>query len=374
MSNADTGTSTQLDDMPTEVGREDFLVDDPTQIPLPDSLLRDTDFLKEDEKEMALPVNNEEIPDPADDTEEEDLVEAVDEETDEVDEVKEPEEDEEIDDAEASTDSTEYSEDEIDWDAKMPDANGNMRTLREFQVGFSTAQHQSAQGRELNEARKAFEAEAAEKVQQINQMSQAAVSVLYTEEQKLAADYHSMDEKIKSARKNEDGFEDISELKDEKEELQNTYWQARRRREGLEQAVGQHQQNVFQERWERDIKVFQETVTNHIPDFSEKVADDIRKFAIAEGLPEDLINSVTDVSLVKFVDDYRRLKEGTDKGAKKRKKVIIKRAPLKKAKGPDEQKKTAENLVKARAFRADATDADHLAYAKQFASKSLQNL
>ena len=72
---------------------------------------------------------------------------------------------------------------------------------------------------------------------------------------------------------------------------------------------------------ERAAGVFPYEIPNMIPDFDEKVAQDIRSFAIEEGINPDVLDQITDPVIVKFVDDYRRLKQGVKKGAAKRKAV-----------------------------------------------------
>ena len=84
--------------------------------------------------------------------------------------------------------------------------------------------------------------------------------------------------------------------------------------------------------------------------------------------------SVVDPTIVKFIDDYRRLKQGVSKGAAKRKATPAKKVPAKKAKPAATKKKEKNDMVKARAFREDASKSDIDAFAKQLASRTLGNL
>ena len=98
----------------------------------------------------------------------------------------------------------------------------------------------------------------------------------------------------------------------------------------------------------------------------------IRDFAIENGISEGLLDSVVDPHVVKFIDDFRRLKQGVKKGVAKRKAVPAKKAlPTKKA--PPAKKKVAdkEKMVKARAFREDASPEDQMDFLRQHASKTL---
>ena len=120
------------------------------------------------------------------------------------------------------------------------------------------------------------------------------------------------------------------------------------------------------------LEHFQEVIPSMIPDFDEKVAVEIRDFAINEGIDEGLLNAIVDPAIVKFIDDYRRLKQGVSKGAAKRKAAPAKKAiPTKKAKSPTKKKQDAEAMRKARAFKEDASQEDQMAFLRDFANKSL---
>ena len=55
-------------------------------------------------------------------------------------------------------------------------------------------------------------------------------------------------------------------------------------------------------------------------------------FALKKGIAENLLDSVVDPNIVKFIDDYRRMEAGLSKGAAKRKAAPQKKAiPAKKA-------------------------------------------
>ena len=56
------------------------------------------------------------------------------------------------------------------------------------------------------------------------------------------------------------------------------------------------------------------------------------EFAIEEGIDPEILDTVVDPVLIKFVDDYRRLKQGVTQGTAKRKNVKVRKAPVKKAK------------------------------------------
>ena len=74
-----------------------------------------------------------------------------------------------------------------------------------------------------------------------------------------------------------------------------------------------------------------------------------------------------DPNVVKFVDEFRRLKQGIKSGAKKRAKIPAKKMPAKKAKTPTKQKQDQAAMTKARAFKNDASKEDQIAFLKRFA-------
>ena len=108
-----------------------------------------------------------------------------------------------------------------------------------------------------------------------------------------------------------------------------------------------------------------------IPDFNENTAKAIREFAIAEGIKPEVLDSITDPVIVKFVDDYRRLKQGISKGSAKRKASIIKKAPVRKAKTRSQKEIDQETRIRQRAFAEDASNEDQMAFLRGLAEKSL---
>jgi len=343
----------------------------PTEQELLDAVLRNSEFL-----EGSLP--DEEIPevDPSDSDEEdpEESEEVVNDDEEEVEDTEEVEEENEDGDEESPTqDDSVFALDDLDLDAKVSikiDGEEVAVSFSDLIKGYSTEQSLSAKGRELGEARKQLEAEKEEQLAEITKLGQASAAVLYTEEQQFAKQYHDIEAKIKEARANGDTYE-LSELKDKREQAQSQYWDARKKREGLVKQLESEQEKIQQKQWQEEIEHFSKTINDYVLGFNEQTATEIREFALGEGLPEELLNSITDPAVVKFVNDYRILKTGVSKGEAKRKAAPSKKLPIKKAKS--ENKKSADKaaMVKARAFREDATNDDQMAFLKQLASKSL---
>ena len=330
-----------------------------------------------DEVGIPLPEETEsDVPDPEDSEEEDDqeAEEAVSEEEEEVEEEVEEDEDEDAADEAATQDADVFSADDLDLDAKVTvkvDGEEMDVSFGDLIKGYQTDAHLSKKGRELGEAQKTFDEEREAKMAEVDKLAEASAAMLGQAEQAFAKQYHDVDEKIKKARADGDTYE-LSELKDKREEIQEKYWGARRRREGLMEAVTKQREEVQAQQWNEQLEYFNENINTHIPDFDEKVAMEIRDFAVEEGLSEEVLASIVDPVAVKMLDEYRRLKQGVKKGAAKRKTVPSKKAvPTKKAKPAAKKKQDKEAMVKARAFREDASEADQMDFLRQHASRTL---
>ena len=130
--------------------------------------------------------------------------------------------------------------------------------------GYSTEQSLSKKGRELGDARKDLEKEYQDKLAQLDNMSKASLTVLYSSEKDLAEQYHKLEEKITEARKDNDSY-NLSELKDEREQVQKEYWTARNKREQLRSAVQKQAQEETQKAWNEQIQHFNDTIPTMIP-------------------------------------------------------------------------------------------------------------
>lgn len=356
--------STQMDDSIAEVGQtEDSLLAD---------ILANSEFVS-----GSLP--NEQVPelDPAEaddeDPEESDEAEYEDEEE-EVEESDEEETDGEDADDESATDEPDvYATEDLDLDAKVVikvDGEHAEVSFGDLIKGYSTEQHLSKKGRELGDARKELEKEFEDKMSEVENLSKASAAVLYSNEQTLSKEYHEIEAQIEKARDEGDTFE-VNNLKDKREQVQKKYWQARNEREQIIKTI-QDQEQVQQEKeWQEQLTYFNEKIPELIPDFNEETAGAIRDFALSEGVPEEVLNAIADPIIVKFVDDYRRLKEGVTKGAAKRKTTKAKKAPVRKAKSPTKRKQDAAEATRQRALSEDSSKEDQMAFLRGLAERSL---
>ena len=294
-------------------------------------IIRNSDFVDTlpDEQVPQLDAEDSDEEDPdtldeADNVDDEEEVETDEEETTDADD-------------ESTQEADVYTTDDLDLEAQVLvkiDGEEVAVSFSDLIKGYSTEQHLSNKGRELGDARKEMEAEFNDKASQIQAMSQASAAVLYSAEQSYSKEYHDIEAKIQTARDEGDTYE-VNELKDKREQVQKQYWEARNQREGMVEAVQKQAEEQTAKAWQEQLNHFQETIPTMIPDFNEETALAIREFAEGEGISSELLDTVVDPTIVKFVDDYRRLKQGVTKGQAKRKTTTVKKAPIKKPNTPN---------------------------------------
>ena len=352
----------KTDDVPSSAG--------PNEQELLDAVLSNTEFLRDDD--VPLPEEEVEYEDPEATAEEDpDVADAAvsDEESEE-----DAEEAEDEDGAEAPTqEATVFTVDDLDLDARVSvkiDGEEMEVSFADLLKGYQTDASLSKKGRELGEARKAIDEERVTKLSEITKMSDATNAMLTMDEQKLAKEYHDIEAKIKEARESGDTYE-LGDLKDQREQSQQKYWAARNTRENLLKTVEEQKSKLQEEQFTSKMQHFQEVIPQMIPDFSEKVAVEIREFALENGIADELLNSVIDPNVVKFIDDYRRLKNGITKGAAKRRDIPTKKVPTKKPAASNKKAADKEKMVKARAFKEGSSKDDQMDFLRQYASNSL---
>jgi len=361
--------STQMDDA-AESGQ--------TEQQLLDAVLANSQFTNTEE--VPLPAEETDEVDPAtDDTIEQDQSEDVVSENEEEATEEVIEEDAvEAEEAEAATEeSATYTADDLDLDAKVlvkVDGNELEVSMGDLLKGYQTDAHLSKKGREIGDAQKALDEQQASKLAELDQLGETAAAIVGGAEQAKSKQYHELEAAIVKARKEGDTFE-VNELKDKREQVQKEYWDARNHREKLTKTIEERKAKAQEESWQAQISYFKETIPTIIPDFNEQVAKDIREFALAEGIRTETLNQITDPVIVKFVDDYRRLKNGVNKGVARRKVIPSKKAiPAKKAKPVSKKSEEAAAMRKARAFKSDSSADQQMDYLRDIANKTLSNL
>ena len=317
------------------------------EIDLPDDSDNDED--PEDSVDSEVPEE--------DDTDEDDTLDQEDNASDE---------DDGEDDDESTQDPELNSEEEIDWDYKVPvkiDGEEVHLTLEELRKGYATDQSLSKKGNKISEQRKEFETEQQSKLEELSGMAQLLQEQLQQEESVLAKEYHDYDEKIKEARKEGNTYE-LSELKDQRETAQEAYWTARKKREGVATAVQEKQQAQLKLQQTEMSEKFNTEIATLVPSFKDD-AQDIQQFALDEGIPQELLPMISDANVIKFIDDYRKLKQKVSKGAVKRKATPkAKSAPIKKGPSRNSQKAKASSEVRSKVLTGGGSQEDQMSFLK----------
>ena len=330
-------------------------------------------------EEQSLP--EEQVPeiDP-DESEQEDPKESEESATEEIEEGAETEEveseGEDADEESATQDTTIFTPEELDLEAKVSikiDGQDTEVSFNDLIKGYSTEQSLSKKGRELGDARKSFEEDYNKKLQEVQQMSTASVAVLYKSEQEHAKEFHDLEKQIDEARKDGNTY-DLGDLKDKREQKQKEYWEARRNREALQKSVGEQTQAQMQQTWNEQLQYFDQNISSVVPGFNQEVAKEIREFAIKEGISEEVIDTIADPAIVKFVNDYRILKQGVSKGSAKRKATPTKKIPTRKSRPVQQKKVDAAEALRKRALSKNSTKADQDAFLRSYAERSLSNM
>ena len=346
MSNKNTTASTRSDDAGFYAGQDGQSIDD---IPVPLGPMGAALGLEREEEEESLPNDDESILDPEDSVDDEIPDDNTDEDDTDGDEA-DAEEDEEYEDEDDSTQDDDLpSEDDIDWDYKIPvkvDGEVKHLTLSELRKGFATDQHLSKKGREVSDLEKQLKEEYSEKTNQALELGTVLSTQLQQQEDSLAKNFHDIEAKIAKAREDGDTYE-LNELKDKRETAQKDYWAARNKREGLVGAVQTQQQEMFQ------------------------AQVDVRKFALDEGVPQEFLDIIMDANVVKFVDDYRRLKQKTSSGSAKRKAAPkAKGIPTKRKSTASQRKVRDQSALRDNVLSGQSDEASQLAFLKSLSKFS----
>ena len=330
-------------------------------------------------EEQSLPVEQVPEVDP-EESEQEDPKESDESANEEIEEeVKEEEvesEGEDADDESATQEPDLFTPEDLDLEAKVSikiDGQDTEVSFNDLIKGYSTEQSLSKKGRELGDARKNFEEDYNKKLAEVQEMSTASVAVLYKSEQEHAKEFHDLEKKIDEARKDGNSY-DLTDLKDKREQKQKQYWTARKERESLQKTVTEKSNEQMQKAWNEQLKVFDETIPTLIPGFNEATAKDIRTFALKEGIDEKVLDTIIDPNIVKFVNDYRILKEGINKGSAKRKAAPTKKIPTRKSRPAQQKQIDAEQALRKRALSKDSSKEDQDAFLRGYAERSLSNM
>lgn len=361
MSNENTTASTRSDDAGFTAGQDSQSFDD---IPVPMGPMAEALGLTMPEEE-SLPDDDESDLDPEDSVDDEGPEHDDTDEDDTDDYEEDAEDDEEYEDEDDSTQDDDLpDEEEVDWDYQVPvkiDGEIEYVSLSELRKGFATDQHLSKKGREVSELEKSLQEEYEGKTNQVVELGTALATQLQKQETVLAQEFHDLESKIKTARENGDTYE-LNELKDKRETAQAKYWEARNEREGISGAIQQQQQEQLQLQVDGLMETFESEIQDLVPDFD---AESVRDFALGEGVPEEFLDIIFDARVVKFVDDYRQLKQKTSSGSAKRKRVNKAKGVPSKRKATKAQRAQRESGARRdQVLSGEGNDADQLEFLK----------
>lgn len=322
------------------------------------------------EAEGSLPDDGEDVPTPdADEDEDPDASAVADNDADDETDGEETDEDESKDDE--STQAELPKEEDIDWEYKVPvtiDGKVEYKTLAEVRKGFATDQHLSQKGRELGELKKQVEEERTAKLQEIVTLGTLLHQEISAQEKTLESQYTTITEQIKKAREDGDTYT-ARELRDKQEEIQQKYWEIRNKREEGTKKVVEQLQSKQAEEQRAMITKFQEDIKTVLPEFNDQLAKSIRKFAIDEGIPEEILDSIYSAKVVKVIDDYRKLKTAKDTGAAKRKAApVAKSVPTRKGTPAAKRQVEALQQSRQRVLSGQAGENEQLDFLKRISS------
>ena len=283
----------------------------------------------------------------------------TDEDADEVDEVEDDSTDEGEEEEDESTDATQESEsselDEIDMDFRVPvkvDGKDSEVSMEELVANYQTKQSQSKKGDELAAQTKELQAtrEQAEIYARVN------AELLQREDAKDLSVLKHLQTQVDKAFE-EDDYQ-ASKLNNKLGKAKEEYTSRKASRDNLMQGMVGTMNQQHQEQFAKEVEYFNEVVKDLIPDWSEDIAKSNREFALSIGLDERMVDTMTNPSMVKAIDGYRRLSENSDKGTAKRKKAPVKRVPTKKPSTAKTKKSNRIDEARARTKKGKATDKD----------------
>ena len=283
----------------------------------------------------------------------------TDEDADEVDEAEDDSEDEgeeEEDESEGATQESESSElDEIDMEFRVPvkiDGEESEVSMEELVANYQTKQSQSKKGDELAEQAK----ELAQAKDDAVMFANINAELLRGEDDKDVKILKGLSERVDEAFDNDDP--DANRMNRQLEKAKDEYQNRAANRNSVVQSMGRKLYEQQAEVFGQQVEIFKGEIAKHVPDWSEEVALKNRDFALGLGLHEQFVDSITDPMIVKVLDEYRRLKESSSKGAVKRKKVSVKRVPTKKVSSAKTKKSNRVDEARARTKKGKATSRD----------------
>jgi hypothetical protein len=154
--------------------------------------------------------------------------------------------------------------------------------------------------------------------------------------------------------------EDFAQLRKEAQEAHDALKFLREEADDFYRSVTQQNQNALREAAKETVKVLQE----RIPDWNNSLYDDIRKYAVSMGLPEEQVNQYVDPVVIEILHKAR-LYDETKKVATVKKKSATSKKVLRtsKAPEPERQRKAARLAQTKKKLKSSGNDLDDIANA-----------
>jgi len=284
----------------------------------------------------------------------------TDEDADEVDDAEDDEAEEEEEDEDESEDATQKDSDletgdEIDMEFKVPvkiDGKESEVSMDELVASYQTKQSQSKKGDEIAEQAKSL----AQAKEEAVMFANINAELLKGEDNKDQQVLKGLSDRVDKAF--DDNNPDANKLNRQLDKAKEEYKTRQTNRNSVVDSMSQKIQEQRQEQFGQQVEAFNSEIKNHVSDWSEEVALKNRDFALGLGLNEQFVDTITDPVVVKVIDEYRRLKETSEKGQVKRKKASVKRVPTKKASSVKTKKSNKIEEARNRSKKGRATEKD----------------
>ena len=283
----------------------------------------------------------------------------TDEDADEVDEAEDDSEDEGEEEEDESEDATQESElnelDEIDMSFRVPikvDGEESEVTMEELVANYQTKQSQSKKGDEIVEQTKAL----AQAKEDATMFANVNAELLKGEDTKDLQILKGLAERVDKAFDDDDP--DANKMNRQLEKAKEEYQNRQVNRNSVVETMGKKIYEQQMEAFGQQVEAFKVEIKTHVPDWSDDIALKNRDFALGLGLHEQFVDTITDPIIVKVLDEYRRLKESSSKGAVKRKAAPVKRVPTKKVSSAKTKKSNRIDDARSRTKKGKATSKD----------------
>ena len=153
--------------------------------------------------------------------------------------------------------------------------------------------------------------------------------------------------------------EDFAQLRKEAQEAHDNLKFLSEEADAFYSSIQEQQKAANQEAAKQAIT----TLKERIPDWSNSLYDDIRGYAVAQGLPEEQVNQYVDPVVIEILNKARLYDQGKRVAAVKKKSPTKKVLRSKKAPEADRQRKAAKQAETRKRLKSSGNDLDDIANA-----------